>query len=407
MAVPPRKLTECARARPALQESGHPTQEVPVPIEFASSSRSTLGIEWELALVDPESKELIGAAPAILEQLDSDRSAYPQITEELLTNTIEIVSAVHPTVDGAVADLSEMLSDVRSVALEHNALVMSAGSHPFSRWDEQHVTQKERYTDFMQQMRWWGNQLLIWGVHVHVGVEHRDKALALMNGVLNFYPHLQALSASSPYYCGVDTGYASNRAMLFQQASTAGLPPSISRWAEYERYVDDVTKTGIVAEPSELRWDVRPSPRWGTLEVRICDAPATVAEVGAVTALTQCIVEYLSTRLDDGDPMPELQPWFVRENKWRSARYGLECDVIVARDGTERPLLQEVQDLIDRLEPVAERLGCAAELRSVDDILAVGPSYQRQLAVDAHTDGDLQAVVDSLVTDLELGTLGA
>jgi carboxylate-amine ligase len=195
--------------------------------------------------------------------------------------------------------------------------------------------------------------------------------------------------------------------MLFQQASTAGLPPSISRWDEYERYVEDVVKTSIVFESSELRWDVRPSPKWGTLEVRICDAPATVAEVGAIAALTQCIVEDLSTRLDDGDPMTELQPWFVRENKWRSARYGLECDAIVSPDGTERPLLQEVQDLIDRLEPVAERLGCVAELRSVDDILAVGPSYQRQLAVDAHTDGDLAAVVESLVTDLELGTLGA
>ncbi|MFC0678636.1 glutamate--cysteine ligase [Lysobacter korlensis] len=378
-----------------------------MPIEFASSARSTLGIEWELALVDPESKELTPAAPAILAQLDDDHSTYPQITEELLTNTVEIVSGAHASVAEAVADLSGMLREVRSVALEHNALIMSAGSHPFSRWDDQQVTQKERYTNFMEEMRWWGGQLLIWGVHVHVGVEHRDKALALMNGVLNFFPHLQALSASSPYYCGVDTGYASNRAMLFQQASTAGLPPSIHKWDDYERYVDDVVKTSIVAESSELRWDVRPSPRWGTLEVRICDAPATVAEVGAVAALTQCIVEDLSTRLDDGNPMPDLQPWFVSENKWRSARFGLECDAIIAPDGVERPLLEEVQKLIDRLEPVAERLGCAAELRSVDDILTVGPSYQRQLAVDAHTDGDLAAVVDSLVTDLELGTLGA
>ena len=378
-----------------------------MPIEFASSNRSTLGIEWELALVDPDSRELTGAAPAILHQLDTDRSTYPQITEELLTNTVEIVSGAHPRVDEAVADLTAMLRDVRSVALENGALVMSAGSHPFSRWDDQEITPKERYTNFMEEMRWWGRQLLIWGVHVHVGVEHRDKALALMNGVLSFYPHLQALSASSPYYYGVDTGYASNRAMLFQQASTAGLPPSIHQWEEYERYVDDVVRTNIVAEPSELRWDVRPSPKWGTLEVRICDAPATVAEVGAITALTQCIVEDLSTRLDDRNPMPDLQPWFVRENKWRSARYGLECDVIVSPDGTERPLLTEVESLIDRLEPIAERLGCVAELRSIDDIVAVGPSYQRQLAVDAHTDGDLQAVVDSLVTDLELGTLGA
>ncbi|MDQ4138075.1 MAG: YbdK family carboxylate-amine ligase, partial [Actinomycetota bacterium] len=237
-----------------------------MPIEYASSARSTLGIEWELALVDPESRELTPAAPAILQQLNSDHSVYPQVTEELLTNTVEIVSGAHARVDEAVADLTGMLRDVRSVALEHNALVMSAGSHPFSRWDDQQVTQKERYTSFMEEMRWWGGQLLIWGVHVHVGVERRDKALALMNGMLNFYPHLQALSASSPYYCGVDTGYASNRAMLFQQASTAGLPPSIQKWEEYERYVDDVVKTSIVAESSELRWDVRPSPRWGTLE---------------------------------------------------------------------------------------------------------------------------------------------
>jgi carboxylate-amine ligase len=320
---------------------------------------------------------------------------------------VELVSGAHARVDEAVGDLSEMLRRVRIAADEVGARVLSAGSHPFSRWEDQQVTQKERYTSFIDRMRWWGSQLTIWGVHIHVGVEQRDKAVPLLNGVLNFYPHLQAISASSPYYNGVDTGYASNRAMLFQQASTAGLPPRIESWAEYERYVDDVRKTAIVAEQSEIRWDVRPSPRWGTLEVRISDAPSTVAEVAAVAAMTQCIVEDLSGRLDDDDPLPLLPPWFVRENKWRSARYGLECEVIVDESGRERSLIEDVRDLIDRLEPVAERLGCAAELRSVDDILAVGPSYQRQLAVDVRTDGDLTAVVDALVTELDLGTLGA
>ncbi len=367
-------------------------------IDFAASPRSTVGIEWELVLVDPVTRELKGVGPEIIRQVSPTRAEFPLANPEFLTNTVELVSGPHERVPDAMNDLVALLAQVQTAAAEHGVQVASAGTHPFSRSEDQQVTpDKERYLSFVDRMRWWGTQLLIWGLHVHVGVDHPDKAVKVMAGVLNYYPHLQALSASSPYYEGIDTGYASNRAMLYQQASTAGLPPTLHGWANYEQLVDDLVKVGVIADYTEVRWDVRPSPKWGTVEVRICDAPPTIREVAALTAFTQCLVEHLVARLDDDDPLPLLQPWYVRENKWRSARYGLECDAIVDVSGTERPVIDDTLDLLDRLDPIARKLGCANELRVIESIIDDGPGYQRQLSIAARHDDDRAAVVDYLV----------
>jgi carboxylate-amine ligase len=373
-------------------------------IEFSESERSTVGVEWELALVDGSTGDLVNIAEDVLRELGTpDGREHPQITHELLENTVELVSRVHHTVPAAITDLQELIGLVRGVTDPLGVELMCAGTHPFAQWYDQKVTPNERYDRLLDRTQWWGRQMMIWGIHVHVGIDDRDKALPIVNGLLTYYPHLQALSASSPYWGGAKTGYASNRALMFQQLPTAGLPWQFGSWANYEEYVNDLVTTGVVTDHSEVRWDIRPSPKWGTVEMRACDGLSTADEVGAVAALIHCLTDRMSGQLDDGEEPVTLQPWFVRENKWRAARYGLDAEIIVSPDGGERLVSDSLRDLVVDLSPVAERLGCLTELETVDVILRKGASYQRQLAVAEANGGSLQAVVSSLTHELRDG----
>jgi carboxylate-amine ligase len=373
-------------------------------IEFAPSERSTIGLEWELACVDHASGELTGAAPEVLARLADPHDAFPQVTGELLTNTVEIVSAPHHRVGSAVADLERMVERVRGVTDPMGVDLMCAGTHPFSQWFQQEVTPgKERYATLIDRTQWWGRQMMIWGVHMHVGIDDQRKALPIMNGLLRYYPHFQALSASSPFWAGEATGYASSRTMLFQQLPTAGLPPQLHDWAEYESLVADLTHVGVIDDFTELRWDLRPSPKWGTVEIRFCDGLSTTAEIASLAALAQCLVEELSTRLDAGEQIDRLQPWYVRENKWRAARYGMEAIIIQDSAGNEALVTDDLREILERLTPIAERLGCLEELWGVEAILDRGASYQRQLLVAENNAGSLKAVVASLVAELRDG----
>jgi carboxylate-amine ligase len=242
--------------------------------------------------------------------------------------------------------------------------------------------------------------MLIWGVHVHVGMPERDRVMPVLASMLTTYPHLLALSASSPVWAGQDTGYASNRALMFQQLPTAGLPFTFDTWAEFERCISDQTTTGIIDSMADVRWDVRPAPHLGTLEHRVCDSMSDLGELAALTALVHCLVVDLDTRFAAGERLPTLPPWQVQENKWRAARYGLDAIIILDDSNRERLVTDDLDDLLERLTPVSKRLGCEAELRNVADIPLRGASYQRQRAVAHESGGDLVAVVDSLVDEL-------
>jgi glutamate---cysteine ligase / carboxylate-amine ligase len=374
-------------------------------IDFAPSLRSRLGIEWEIACVDRRSGELSPAAPEVLARL-GDTDAFPHVTNELLTNTIELVTAPHHRVGDAVDDLTRLVERVGAVAEPLGVDLVSSGTHPFSQWFQQGVTPgKPRYDTLIDRTRWWGRQMMIWGVHVHVGVEDRRKVLPIIDGLLTYLPHFQALSASSPFWAGETTGYASNRALMFQQLPTAGLPPQFTDWAEYESMVADLMHTGVIEELNELRWDIRPSPKWGTIEVRTFDGIPTVQEIGAVAALTQCLVEHFSAELDAGREIPRLQPWFVRENKWRAARYGMDAIIIRNAAGDELLVTKDLEELLPTLTPLAA-LGCRTQLESLREITEHGASYQRQLRVAAANERSLKAVVSSLVRELREGRPG-
>ncbi|GAA2578491.1 MULTISPECIES: glutamate--cysteine ligase [Microbacterium] len=373
-------------------------------VPFAPSRRSTVGLEWELMLADGRTGDLVPRGPEIIDELaESVAPERFQVTGELLTNTIEVTSGVGDTVEAAVDDIADAIAAVRTATDPRGVELLCAGSHPFAQWYDQEVTDKTRYHSLIERTQWWGRNMMIWGIHVHVGVDDVTKVFPIINALSTYLPHLQALSASSPFWAGERTGYASNRALVFQQLPTAGLPWGLGNWAEYEAYLDDMVRTEVMADATEVRWDIRPAPRWGTIEVRACDGMSTLPELAAVAALTQTLVEDFSRRLDAGEQLPSLQPWFVRENKWRAARYGLDARVIVDRDGRQEPVVEHLEATLERVGDVAVELKCAEELEGVRTTLAQGASYARQLAVADASGGDLRQVVQHLIREFRAG----
>jgi carboxylate-amine ligase len=376
---------------------------VGVRIDFRGSPEPTLGVEWEFALVDKTTRDLSNSASDLLALGRERLPDASRLHKELLRNTVEVVTGVCHTVDEAMADLRATLGTLIPVADDLGVDLYGGGTHPFASWTAQQLTEGHRYEELINRTQWWGRQMLIWGVHVHVGLPERDRVMPVLSSLLNYYPHLQALSASSPIWAGTDTGYASNRALMFQQLPTAGLPFQFQRWEEFEAYARDQLVTGVIEELSEIRWDVRPSPRLGTLENRVCDGVSDFDDLAGLVALMHCLVVDLDTRLTAGETLPTMPPWHVQENKWRTARYGLDAIIILDADSNERLVTEDLDDLLERLVPVADRLGCERELRSVAEIPRRGASYQRQRAVAGRTGGDLVAVVDSVVRELSDG----
>ena len=373
-------------------------------IPFRASERASLGVEWELQLVDRDSRELSAGAVEILAELRPEGAEeHPKAKHELLQSTVEIITGICTTVAEAKADLAGTLAEVVAAADRRGLGVLCAGSHPFTRWDTQQISPNERYEQLVERMQWLARRLQIFGVHVHVGVRSQDKAIPIVNALTQYLPHLLALSASSPFWSGCDTGLASARTKVFEGMPTGGLPHQLADWAEFEEYMDTLIRAGAIESVREVWWDVRPHPDFGTVELRICDGLPTLDEIGAVAALTQCLVEQFDTQLDRGYTLPTPAEWVVRENKWRAVRWGLDAEIVVDEQGTVRPVREALTELVEELEPVARKLDCVAELADVRRVLAVGGSYQRQRAVAAAHDGDLRAVVDGLLTELRDG----
>jgi carboxylate-amine ligase len=381
-----------------LVPASTPTNRARAHIDFAGSPRPTIGVEWEFALVDAQTRDLSNEATSVIAEIGEN----PCVHKELLRNTVEVVSGVCDNTAQAMDDLRSTLKPARQIVRDRGMELFCAGTHPFARWSTQKLTDAPRYAELIKRTQWWGRQMLIWGVHVHVGISSAAKVMPIMTSLLQYYPHLLALSASSPWWGGEDTGYASNRAMMFQQLPTAGLPFHFQKWAEFEGFVYDQKKTGIIDHMDEIRWDIRPSPHLGTLEVRICDGVSNLRELGALVALTHCLIVDLDRRLDAGETLPTMPPWHVQENKWRAARYGLDAVIILDAESNERLVTEDLPDILERLEPVATSLHCADELASVADIWRLGASYQRQRRVAEEHDGDLRAVVDALVGELDI-----
>ena len=368
-------------------------------ITFNSSPKPTIGVELELQILDPETRNLVPGAPKILERYEGEKWIKP----ELLKSTIEINTKICETAAEVREDLGKKLEILQGCCDELGYALAMAGTHPFSTWSEQVITQDERYESLVDRVQWPARRLLIFGLHVHIGICTGEKAIAIFNSLTSFLPHLLALSASSPYWMGEDTGMASARSKVFESLPTAGLPYRLINWAEFIRFMKTLIGAGAISSIREVWWDLRPHPGFGTVEIRVCDGLPTLTEVVSLAAFVQALVVWLGDQYDEGIYLPTYRHWIVRENKWRAARYSTDARIIVDENGGQRLLAEDIERLMAELIPVAKNLRCEKEIMGVRDIVRRGQSYIRQRRVFKRT-GSLKDVVDSLITELREDT---
>lgn len=387
-------------------DNGSRQREDPVQIDFRSSERSSLGVEVELEIVDLETRELRSGASEVLPLLGRDHpnGEHPKAKHELLESTVEIITGVCTTVEEARRDLEGTLGELYAYTDERGMGLMCSGTHPFSDWAKQEISPSPRYAQLIEDMQWMARRLQIFGIHVHVGVRSPEKAVAIVNALTMYIPHFLALSASSPFWKGTDTGLASCRSKVFEGLPTAGVPYQLSGWDQFEQFMDTLISAKTIHTIREVWWDIRPHPGFGTVELRICDGLPTMGEVATVAAMSQCLVDRLNTLMDRGYTLPVPRSWIIRENKWRAARYGLDAEIILDDEGRLQPVREAIEELVDELTPVARRLGCSDELRNALAMMERGPSYIRQREVIA-AGGAMTDVVDSLVTELRTDRL--
>lgn len=371
-------------------------------MKFADSERSTIGIEWELQLIDRDSLDLRQCGDLVVDRARELNPDSELIHGEMLRNTVELVSGKQTNVAACAEDLQRGVDMLAPVIDPLRIDLASAGSHPFANPEFQRVSDSERYAKLVNRTQYWGRQMLLYGTHVHVGVEDYRKVLPILNYLLTQLGLMQALSASSPFWGGVDTRYCDNRAMVFQQLPTAGTPRQFTQWHQLEEYTAGLMKTGVIGSFNEVRWDIRPSPALGTIEVRVCDAASNLTEVRAAAALIHALVETASRRLDAGEELPTIPPWFLDENKWRAARYGMDATLIENAHGDEASVKDTLPVLLEQLAPAARDLNCLEDLEALYDIAASGVGYQRQRAVVERT-GTLEAVVEHMCAEFESG----
>lgn len=370
-----------------------------------SEKQSTVGVEWEFFLIDPDTRELAPYAKDILTDIcPPGKSEHPQAKTELMKHTVEVVTGICDTAGQAGEDLAKTVSEVRVAAQKRGLETMCSGLHPFSRWWDQELTEgNTRYNHIVERHKWTAWRLQLVGIHIHVGVDNPAFVIPILNRVAADLPYLLALSASSPYWHGRDTGLASTRDRVFYPASTAGPPPVLNTWDDYEEVVAGMKASGAIQDLRHLWWDVRPHPDFGTIEIRICDGMSTIAEISSLTALAQCLIDRYAEQLKAGYTLDVPRGWVVRENKWRAARYGLDAQFLANEQGALVPARDLIAELVDGLLPTANRLSCVDELAGISRILGTGASYQRQRAVAEASGGDLTKVVDHLIIEMRDG----
>ena len=371
-----------------------------VAIPWTPSRGPTLGIEWELQLIDRRSRMLRQDAREVLAALPglSESGEHPKMKYELMQSAVEVVTGICSTVAEAKGDLAATISQLQRITGERGTMLACAGTHPVSDWRDAKMAPIQRYAELLENLQWLARRIQTFGVHVHVGIRDRSRAMPIVNALAGYLPHFLALTASSPFWSGHDTGLASSRSVIFGGLPTSGPPQLLAEWSDFENYMDTLLRAGTIRSIKEVWWDIRPHPDFGTVEVRMFDGLPTLREVGMVAALSQSLIHLLDTQLDRGYRLPCPAAWVVRDNKWRATRYGLDAMVITDDFGSTAPLRDQLYELVRELEPVAERLGCAAELAVAFEVLDQGASYERQRALVA-SGSELTDVVDALAAE--------
>ena len=375
----------------------------------ANEPTFTLGIEEEYLLVDKETRALVIDPPATL-MAEAEEKCGEQVTSELLLSQIEIGTKVCNNIQEAHEDVVRLRGHIIEVANRHGLAPIAASTHPFSSWTEQKHTRKERYDTLTHEMQGAARRLLICGMHVHVGIDDDELRIDLMNQMSYFLPHLLALSCSSPFWNGRDTGLKSYRLTIFDSLPRTGLPERFASWAEYQRHVGILMEAGLIEDPTRIWWDLRPSARYPTLETRIMDVCTRVEDTVALASLLLCILRMLYRLRTHNQRWRIYTPMLIRENRWRAMRYSFDEGLIDLAKGTVVPFEELLDELLSLIAQDARALGCVNELAGVRDILSRGTSahrqlkdYELELANGASVEEALKSVVDTLIIDTAEG----
>ena len=363
----------------------------------------TIGIEEEYLLVDLETRELIREQDhGLLEEAGSLLEG--QVSTEFLQSQIEIGTKVCADIKEARADLSRLRSVVAESAANRGLAPIAASTHPFSSWRDQQVTNADRYQALAHDMQTVMRRLMISGMHVHVGIEDPDLRIDLLGQAAYFMPHILALSTSSPFWSGRDTGLMSYRKTVFKAAPRTGLPEHFASWSEWERHVAVLVNAGVIEDASKIWWDIRPSVKYPTLEMRVADLPTRIEDSVAIAALFVCLLRMLWRRRVKNQRWRSYANFLVEENLWRAQRYGVNDGLVDFGKGEVVPFVDLAEELVNLVHQDAEALGCVAELEHVQTIASRGTSadaqlatYREAIASGASEDEALVAVVDMLI----------
>jgi glutamate---cysteine ligase / carboxylate-amine ligase len=375
--------------------------------KFGKGDPYTLGVEEEYMLLDPESFDLVQHIDTVLASI-AGHELEEQVKPELMQSVLEIATPVCRTAGDVDRELRKLREYVTSVAQGQNLRVGSAGTHPFSHFERQRITARDRYRALVDQLQYVARRELIFGLHIHVAVDDPDKAIQVVNGLLVELPPLLALSANSPFWRGEATGLASTRQMVFAAFPRSGPPPRFRDYTDYAEVVGQLEKTGCIADYTHIWWDIRPHPRLGTVEVRVCDAVTRVEHAVALAAYCQALVKLYCERFDSGEEIRSYHRILTTENKWLVARYGLEAPLMDLETGRRNrvPVAQLVRRRLRELAPHAAELGSEDELDGIREILENGNGADRQLRVFT-ANRDVVEVVRELADATEAATVGS
>lgn len=354
----------------------------------------TLGIEEEFQIVDPETREL---RSHVTEFLDEGKMILgEQIKPEMIQSMIEVGTGICANIQEARADISRLRGIISTLARSKGLVIVAASTHPISRWQDQKIFEDERYEVLVQELQSVARSLLIFGLHVHVGMADRERAIHIMNAARYFLPHLLALTTSSPFWMGLNTGLKSYRSEVFKQFPRTDIPDHFDSYGSFERYIQLLVKTKCIDDGKKIWWDVRPHPYFPTLEFRVCDIPTRVDDTISIAALIQAIVAKLNKLIDKNLGFRLYRRMLVQENKWRAVRWGLDGKMIDFGKQKEVPVRDLILELLEFVEDVLDDLGSRKEVEHIHTILERGTSADEQLQVYRETN-DLKAVVDRLI----------
>lgn len=354
----------------------------------------TLGIEEEFQIVDPVTREL---RSHVTEFLDEGKMILgEQIKPEMIQSMIEVGTGICKNIQEARADISNLRGVIASLAEKNGLRIVAASTHPISRWQDQKIFDDERYELLVQELQTVARSLLIFGLHVHVGIPDRERQIHIMNASRYFLPHILALTTSSPFWMGHNTGLKSYRSEIFKQFPRTDIPDHFDSYPGFQRYVDLLVKTNCINDGKKIWWDCRPHPVFPTLEFRICDIPTRVDDTVAIAALFQAIVAKLTKLIEKNLGFRLYRRMLIQENKWRAVRWGLEGKMIDFGKQKEVPTRDLVLELLDFVDDVLDDLGSRKEVEHIHTILERGTSAEEQLRIYRETN-DLTAVVDRLM----------